>query len=239
MRQNRWVLYVDGISLGSVTVPTDVLNCPTSLLVGSSTPTIGFWTGDLLEVCAFDRELNEIERNLVGTYLAASHGVPSSLALYGFAATHGGDVAGIGRISDSLLIDQAEGPGILRISSPSALSDGDYLVWGTDAAGDFSLTSDAPPPFERRLKRAWATTITDGGGGDGVGTVNLRFRVKGLFLSTAPEDFALLFDEDGTFADAEVHPAQGIYDSALDTIEFLGVPLAPARFIGLAVTPLP
>jgi len=232
-------LYVDGITQGTIFVPSDVLNCPPFLFIGSSTRTIGFWTGNLLEVFAYNRVLNELERNLVDTYLAAKHGIPSSLGLYGFADTHGGDVAGIGRISDTMSIAQAEGPGIMRVSSPSALSDGDYLVWGTDRPGDFSLSADVPPPFQRRLKRAWAYTITDGGQGDGVGTVNLRFRVKGLFLSTAPQDFALLFDQDGNFADAELYPVQGVYDPALEAIEFTGVPLAPARFISLAVVEPP
>jgi hypothetical protein len=228
-------LFIDGTSQGQLPVPNDRLDCPPRLFVGSSTNSIGFWTGDLFEVFAYDRVLNELERNLVHTYLAASYGVPSSLTLYGFADTHGGDLVGIGRLSATMSITQAEGPGILRVSSPSRLSDGDYLVWGTDGATDFSLSGDVPPPFELRLKRTWAYTITDGGDGDGVGTVDLRFRVKGLVLSDAPEDFALLLDEDGNFADAELYPGQGVYDSALDAIEFPGVPLAPARFLSLAV----
>jgi hypothetical protein len=174
---------------------------------------------------------------MIEAYFSARLGTPSTRALYAFGATHGGDVAGLGQASPFELIKEAEGPGILRVSAPSALSDGDFLLWGTDKPADFSLSSDVPLPFPQRLTRTWAYTLTDGGRGDGVGTVTLRFRVGGLFLSLSPGDFALLFDEDGNFADADVHTGPSSYDTALDAIEFTDVSLPPARFLALAVRP--
>lgn len=79
---------------------------------------------------------------------------------------------------------------------------------------------------------------TDGGALDGVGTVSLRFRVGGLHLTTDPDDFALLLDAGGSFADAAVHPGRGVYDEELGTIEFEEVELVPQLFVGLAVRPL-
>jgi hypothetical protein len=238
MSTGRLRLYVDGVQHGSIVAGTASLTCPTYLYVGSSTAVDGWWTGDLLELCAYDHVLVEVERNLIGTYFAARFGVADPIGLFAFAATHGGDVAGIGRDTTGNSVEAAEGPGILRVSAPSALSDGDYLAWGTDRPADFSLATDVPPPFERRLARTWAYTVTDGGALDGVGTVDLRFRVGGLYLTTDPDDFALLLDADGNFADAAVHPARGEYDEELGTIEFREVELAPQRFIGLAVRPL-
>lgn len=160
MSSGRLRLYVDGVQHDSGLAPTDSLTCPAYLYVGSSTVADGWWTGDLLELCAYDHVLVEVERNLIGAYFAARFGVPDLAGLFGFAATHGGDVAGIGRDTTGNSVEAAEGPGILRVSAPSALSDGDYLVWGTDRPADFSLSADVPPTFSRRLTRTWAYTPT-------------------------------------------------------------------------------
>ena len=233
----RLRLFVDGAQRSTVVAGTASLICPTNLYVGSSTGVDGYWTGDLFEVAAFDHVLNTLERTLIEEYLAARHGSDPNTELYAFRASHGGDVAGIGLDADGNRLDAAEGAGILRISQPSALSAGDFLLWGTDAPRDFALIEDVPPPFPRRLERTWAYSITDGGALDGVGTVDLRFRVGGLFLSEQAADFALLFDDDGAFFDARVLGG-GVYDPDLDTIEFRGVPLGPERFFTLAVKPL-
>jgi hypothetical protein len=237
MASGRMRLYVDGSLRGSLVGPTASLICPTDLFVGSSTANDGFWTGDLFEVCAFDRVLGTTERTLVGTVLALRWGTPATAAAYAALATHAGDLAGIGRDSATDLVSEAEGTGILRIANPSRLSDGDYLVWGTDRPQDFTLADVAPPPYAQRLVRTWAWTVTDGGNGDGVGSVDLRFRVGGLFLTRRASDFALLLDDDGDFSDARVL-GPGLYDAQLETIEFRDVELGPERFLGLAVEPL-
>jgi hypothetical protein len=230
-------MYVDGVERGNANTRNDSLTCPPELFVGSSNATDGFWTGDLFEACAFSFTLSKLERDLVDNYVAARFGTTPATPLYRAAATHGGDVAGIGRESGTSFIERAEGPGILEVSNPSALSDGDYLLWGTDRPLDFSLSADVPRPHPRRLERTWAFTLTDGGRGDGVGRVTLRFRVGGLALSDQVEDFALLFDDDGAFFDARVHAGSARYDRALQAIEFPEVELGPERFFALAVTP--
>ena len=126
---------------------------------------------------------------------------------------------------------------MLEVSLPSRLSDGDYLLWGTDLPQDSTLSADAPVPFQRRLERTWTTTLTDGGNGDGVGTVTLRFRVGGLFLSEEAADFAVIFDDDGAFFDARVRTGPAAYDVVTDTIVFRDVSLGPERFFTLAVVP--
>jgi hypothetical protein len=243
MSSGRQRLYVDGVQQGSAFAGTASLTCSQDFYLGSTgglavAGTLGFWSGDLFELCAYDRVLNQVERNLIDASFAGRHGVEPSSALYGFVTTHGAEVAGIGRDPGGAVVDRAEGRGIVRVSAPSALSDGDYLLWGADRAADFSLSTDVPPPLEWRLSRTWAYTVTDGGALDGVGTVDLRFRIGGLFLSRDPDDFALLFDADGTFANAAIQPASGVYDGELEAIEFRQVQLAPQGFIGLAVRPL-
>jgi hypothetical protein len=230
-------VFIDGVSRGLASSVTDSLDCPEKLFVGSATATAGYWTGDLFEMCAFDRLLGQVELNLVDNYLAARFGTSPVKRLYD-SATHRGDVAGIGRESNADFIDRSEGPGILQISFPSELSNGDYLLWGTDLPQDSSLSTDVPVQYPRRLKRTWTTKLTDGGSGGGVGTVTVRFRVGGLFLSPRVSDFALLFDDDGAFFDARVVTDQAAYDPGLDTIAFRDVMLGPERFFTLAVKPL-
>jgi hypothetical protein len=229
-------LAVDGTLRGSAAGSTATLGCAATLFLGSSKDGIGFWTGDLFEVCAFGRALEVTERNLVEAYLAARLGTTPARELYAFGATHGVNVAGIGRHSTADFVDQAEGQGLLQVSRPSALLDGDYLVWGTDTSA-LSLSTDVPAPFEVRLASTWAHTITDGGNGGGVGTVTLRFRVGGLFLTASDSAFALLLDHDGEFSDARVYAGPGTYSPTLETIEFRFVTLGPEPFFALAVSP--
>jgi hypothetical protein len=230
-------LFVDGVSRGNENGAMDSLVCPEKLYVGSATAGEGFFFGDLFELCVFNRLLGQVERNLIDNYLAARFDIPPVKRLYD-SPTHRGDVAGIGRETMTAFIDIADGPGILEVSRPSRLSDGDYLLWGTDLPQDSSLSEDVPAPYPRRLKRTWTTTLTDGGGGDGVGTVSLRFRVGGLFLSPEVSDFALLFDDDGAFSDARVLTGPATYDPGTDSIVFREVALGPERYFTLAVRPL-
>lgn len=238
MSTGRIRLYVDGTQRSSGTAQTILLDCPANLYLGSSIANDGYWTGDLHELVAFDHVLKESERNLLEAYFAARYGTNPSVDLYDHAATHGWDVAGIGRVSSTDLVSEAEGRGIVRIGAADALSDGDYLVWGTDLPDDFGLSDEVPPTRELRLRRVWARTLTDGGAGDGVGRVNVRFRVAGLFFSPNPLDFALLQDEDGDFSNALIAPELGLYDSEAQTIEFRGVDLSQQTYFTLAVRPL-
>jgi hypothetical protein len=234
----RMRVIVDGISQATATASTASLTCPTVLLIGSSTTTGGFWSGDLFELIAYRRVLSKVDRILIHHHLAARTGANVADNRYEHLASHGGDLAGLGREDESDQRSSAEGPGILQVAAPSALSDGDYLLWGTDLPGDFSLSEDVPPGLVKRLRRVWRYTLTDGGAGDGVGTLSMRFRVGGLFLSESPGDFALLLDEDGLFADARVHVLGARYDSELDAISFEGVDLSGSSFFTLAVRPL-
>lgn len=232
-------LYVDGPQRSSaISAPGLALNCPTTIYLGSATDTVGFYSGDLLECVAYSKVLSDSERAILDVYFAARYGSQPAEDLYDFLDTHRGDVAGIGRESDASVLTSAEGRGIVRISQPSALSDGDYLLWGTDRPDDYSLSTNVPPAFTQRLRRVFARTITDGGAGDGVGLVSVRVRVGGLFLSTDPEDFALLLDDDGDFSDAVVHPLPGVYDLTVNAVEFNSVDLSRHRFFALVVQPL-
>src|SRR5262245_54135217 len=71
----RMRMFVDGVSRGSETgVHNLSLTCPEKVFIGSATSTTGFWNGDLFELCAFDRVLGTVERNLIDNYLATRFG---------------------------------------------------------------------------------------------------------------------------------------------------------------------
>jgi hypothetical protein len=238
LSNGRVRIVIDGTTRGSMIGTTVPLDGPASLYLGSSTNNAGFWTGDLFELCAFAHELKISERKILDEYFGARFRVNSPGDLYPHAESHPGDVAGIGRETELDLVASTEGAGLLRIERATALSDGDYLLFGTDRPRDFTFVADAPGPLGMRMRRTWAFHVTDGGAGDGVGRVNLRFRVKGLYLSTRASDFALLFDDDGAFFDARVVGSPSVYDPLEETIEFRDVVLGPERFLSLAVRPL-
>ena len=224
-------VFSDGVGNGLATSITGPLEGPTDLYLGSSTATDGFWRGSIYEALMYRRVLTGVERNLIRHYLVGRHGGTASPLLFDRLDTHGRDLAGIGRASATAFVDDSEGTGIVRVFSPSAMSEGDYLLWGIDDPEDFETSINVPAPYPRRLNRVWAYTITDGGAADGIGTVFMRFRVGGdLFVSPEPSHFALLIDTDEDLADAQVHTAGASYDEATKTITFSGVDLSEGEF---------
>jgi len=215
------------------------LDCPPTLFIGSSTDTTGFFTGDIYELMFFNgiRFLTPTQRALINIYLDGRFETVANDPRYTHTDTHGAEIAGIGRTASNDVQSTAEGIGIVQVSNPSALSDGDFLVWGTDAApNDFSLSQNVPPTTTNRLTRTWAYTITDGGAGDGVGVVNLRFRVGGLPLSPLAQDFALLLDDDNDFSDADIVVGATLVPNPV-AVSFTGVDLSGHSFFALAVRP--
>ncbi|WP_179353710.1 T9SS type A sorting domain-containing protein [Winogradskyella vidalii] len=94
--------------------------------------------GDIAEVILYTTSLNLAETTIVENYLSAKYGaaLDGSKDFYVQDNTGNGDfdhyVAGIGQASDGTNHSDSRGTGIVRIHTPSALSDGDFLFWGED-----------------------------------------------------------------------------------------------------------
>jgi len=140
------------------------------------------FNGYIAEIFVYDRVLTDEEKKSINTYLSVKYGlsVPSSEHLYALDAPYHNDVFGIARdnsfalaqtASESVSLDD-----VLRISSPSALSDGDYLICGNDnGAVTFGAYAGENCSISRVLARDWMFKHI----GD-CGTVNLRFDLTGV-----------------------------------------------------------
>jgi len=230
-------LYTDGRADGFNTSSSVSLVSPEVLVLGAATESGGFWKGELYELIFFHRALNLAERRIIHNYLVGRYGGALETPLYEQYETHGANIAGIGMNTETSFVTAAEGVGIVRISAPTALDPGDYLLFGTDLPKDFSLSKEVPPSVTHRLARTWSFHVTDGGGTDGVGEVDIRFRIgPDLLVSKDPMDLALLLDEDTDMTNAQV-VTTGIAVEG-ETVTFRSVELGEFSYFGLAVRPV-
>ncbi|PWH85298.1 T9SS type A sorting domain-containing protein [Brumimicrobium oceani] len=174
--------------------------------------------GDYAEVIHYNRALNTAERKIVENYLGAKYDITIANDLYNHEATYAGEVAGIGQDDASNSHSDAQGSAIVRINSPSNLSDGDFLLWGHNESSVYvydTLDVDGTT-IESRMSRVWALDKTND-----VGTVTVIFDLS-VFSPITPSDVRLLIDRNGNgFTDNDVVPITGSISGS--SITFSGV----------------
>jgi hypothetical protein len=174
-------------------------------------------TGDIGEIIMYNTGLADIYRTLIENYLAAKFNITGlTTELYtGDAAGYDFDVAGIGMLAGIAHTD-SKGPGVTRVWNPSALANGDYLMWGHDNASLTSISSDVDGvSVAERLTRIWFVTETND-----VGTVNLSIDVS-VFPDAVGTGLRLLIDRDNNFATNDVPLITGSFSNG--TVTFSGV----------------
>ncbi|MDX2286413.1 MAG: PQQ-dependent sugar dehydrogenase [Bacteroidia bacterium] len=197
-----------------------------------------FLDGQLAEVIAYKAALTDIQIDSVLSYLAIKYGItvdePSNL--YFSHATYNNDVAGIGRDAVKTGLFQPKSRSvnaddIVMMSNPSAMADGEYLVWGNNNGATTLSSTNVPPSLSgvSRLSRIWRITKT----GD-VGSVDLSFDVSSLgYPVYEASDVSLLVDNSDTdFSNATVYPGTR-YENGMVTIE--GVTLANNAYFTAAI----
>ncbi|MEM8928806.1 MAG: hypothetical protein AAGC45_11425 [Bacteroidota bacterium] len=177
---------------------------------GNTSGTQGF-RGDLTELIVFNERVNSAQRIIIENYLAAKYGLTSSAndVFDEDDAIHGNfdhDVAGIGRVDASNLHTDAQGTGIIRISSPLDLDDNEFMLWGHDnAAIAMTNTTQLPLGYSRaKLERTWRVSESDlSGTSVDVGALTLIVNMSGVPGFTDSDQLQLLVDtdKDGSFID--------------------------------------
>lgn len=144
------------------------------------------FNGNMTEVIIFRTKINTAQRIIIDNYLTAKYN--QSLASIDFydEDTSGGNfdhkVAGIGQASDGSNHTNSQGTGIISISSPSNLSNNEYLFWGEDLINaNYDFSAVAAPSKRYRLDTKWRVSET----GD-VGTVNFSVNASNIDLTGAP-----------------------------------------------------
>lgn len=207
--------------------------------------------GYIAEVAIYREALNDTRRTIINNYLSAKYNIPlASQDVYTMDNPASGnfdyEMAGIGRISSTDLHNDAQGSSIIRISNPSNLDDGEFLLWGhNNATVQANELIDVPAGVQGRMNRVWrASEVTVAGAAADVGAVNISFDLTGLGPVTASH-LRLLVDanNDGIFSNDV--PISGATSLGGNVYQFSAVTAITnqSRFtlgtINKTVTPLP
>lgn len=191
--------------------------------IGRGNDNYGF-NGQIAEVIVYNRTLSDTEKRQVHTYLSVKYGlsVPVSEHLYYDESLYASDVFGIGKdlaLSglNQTASESVNGDDILRISDPSSLDDGDYMVCGNDdGSSDFEPYGGSNCTIAQTLGRDWKFNIT----GD-PGTVTLRFDLSDI-ADFDSDELMLLIDDEGDGYDDETG-VSGVYNAPYFEVSGLNI----------------
>jgi hypothetical protein len=251
---NNYGIFLNGRLDGTSAGDNESIVGPQIRLGRHTNTTNGGLNGDFAEIIVYNTSISATDRLKIESYLAIKYGVtidqtvakdylnsaggivyPASLSSHDL---YDNNIAGIGRDNTSGLNQTASqsqnAQSIVRISNPSALNDGDYLVWGNDAPTIWNST-DIPAPYINRISRIWRVAET--GDGD-VGTFDISFDLSGLGMDMSdPTKFALLVDNNGVFSDATAHiTGRSIVGNV---VSFTGASINHNDFFSLASSLIP
>lgn len=138
---------------------------------------------DYAEIIQFNEKLNAAEQIIVQNYLSAKYDIALSTNDYYMQDTVANgnfdfNVAGIGQAADGTNHTDSRGSGIVRISSPSALSNQDFLFWGedrNDASYNFTTNNSV---FTEQLDSKWRVSKVND-----LGNVTVIFDITNVDLS--------------------------------------------------------
>ncbi len=176
----------------------------------------GYFNGDMTEVVVFSGQLNDAERVVLQNNLGAKYLLPIADDHFAWETTHSHDVSGIAAYNGTLFTN-AWSTGMLSVTSPTDLSEGEYLFFGHNKANAKTWTTDeVPAPGTFRMAREWRFDET----GD-VGLVKIS--IPSASLPALPSGYpilGILTDADGDFTSgATMHRltlASGSYSLALN-----------------------
>ncbi len=168
-----------------------------------------YLNGDISEVIILSKEANTAERIIIENYLSAKYGLTlGGNDLYTQDDSGQGnfdhDVAGIGQASSVSNHTDSQGTGIVRMHTPSALSNGDYLFWGEetkDPTYDFSSNTSN---YTEQLNSRWRVSKVND-----LGTVTVTFDLDPIDLSgidTSCQPMQLMVDNNGDFSSPTIYP---------------------------------
>jgi gliding motility-associated-like protein len=187
----------------------------------------GYFNGDMMEIAVFSGQLNDAERVVLDNNLGAKYLIPISDDHYAWELTHSHDVSGIAAYNGTVFTN-AWSTGMLSISSPDDLSEGEYLFFGHDKADARTwTTNEVPAPGTFRLAREWRVDETSDVG-------NVTVSIPAASLPSFPAGYSMvgiLTDDDGDFTSGAVMHratlAAGTYSASMN--------LADGQYIAIIV----
>ncbi|MHC1731873.1 MAG: gliding motility-associated C-terminal domain-containing protein [Bacteroidales bacterium] len=156
----------------------------------------GYFNGDMTEIAVFSGQLNDAERVVLHNNLGAKYLIPIADDHYEWEVTHSHDVSGIAAFNGTTFTN-AWSTSILSVTSPTDLSEGEYLFFGHNKAGAKTwTTAEVPASGTFRLAREWRFDETSD-----VGTVTVSIPASSLpALPAGYPIVGILVDNDGDFS---------------------------------------
>lgn len=188
--------------------------------------------GQISEIFVFTTILNLVEETILQNYVNAKFGTTIATDLYTLDGTYGLGVIGIGQASDGTSHTDSQGNGVVRINTPSGLTNDEYLFVGHDDVDLSALSFEVPGSLvdAARFERVWRAEET----GD-VGTVTLIFDLgPSTDFSADPANYRLLIDDDGDFSSIPSPAISGTYNASENSITFTGIDLNTGDYFTLA-----
>lgn len=149
--------------------------------------------GYIAEVVYYNYKINNAQRNIINSYLAAKYSITIANIKYNFGTVYGFDVAGVGREDASNIHNNATSGNMLGLNAPT-LANGDYLMWGHNNGSISSWTSDNCPADVQKIARTWRFTKTGN-----PGAVNIEANLASLPALPVGYKYVLMVKNDGDF----------------------------------------
>lgn len=183
---------------------------------GASSGTGNYFTGDIAEFIHYNRALNNAEISLINNYQSSKYDIIIANDLHlmdvGAAGNYDHEVAGIGMALDGTSSTNGTGSSIINVSSPSNLSNGEFMLWGHNQNNLSESAINTPAGFDLVLERSWRVSENFD-----VGTTTLIVDISNLSLSGATaSDYALAIDpSDNNFSDGTTQLANSLSNGLL------------------------
>ncbi|WP_028283717.1 T9SS type A sorting domain-containing protein [Olleya marilimosa] len=156
--------------------------------------------GDFTEVIIFNQVINSAERIIIQNYLTAKYGLTLNSAVDFYIqdnAVNGNfdfNVAGIGQAGDGSNHADSRGTGIVRINTPSALSNNEYLFWGEETKDQTYALVTETTTYTKQLNSKWRVSKV----GD-LGSVSVSFDISSIASAITCNTLQLVVDNDSNF----------------------------------------
>lgn len=173
-------------------------NCTRTAIGRRSYTLDAYLNGMVAEIIVFNYELNSAERIIVENYLSSKYGIATANDFYAMESSgHFHELIGIGQNAGNN-VSTATGQGILTLTNPSTLDDGDYVMVAHDGGTTASQITGIPSFIGAfgggRLNRSWRIDYTGT-----PGPIDMVFNMTGINFGASTSDYVLLVDDDGDF----------------------------------------
>lgn len=248
-------LFINGKSDGTSGDDSGNLTGPTLRIGRHADNTNSGLNGDLAEVIMYNYFPTATQRQQIESYLAIKYGITldqsdggkdylssTGTTIYPATTSHAvynNNIAGIGQDDGSALLQSSSQSqnnlSVLSVSSPSALTNGNFLLWGDDSP-TITNSNNVPAPYINRLSRVWRAKTTGS-----VGTVTLSFDLTGLGVSLSNASrFALLTNTSADLSTATASTATRSISG--NVVSFSGISISDGTYFSIAtdiIIPVP